>query len=301
MALAARFGEPGPPNNPHHERDLRPSRKEGDGWRRDSSTSTADGSSTRKPGLADRLCSSIRAFWDRRTWDDQFHVFAEQFRAIRYDVRGYGKSSKPEREYSKIEDLRALLEQLGVDRTALIGSSMGGGIAIDFAVEHPQLVWALVPVAAALSGVEETDEEREKWAPVFGRIMEAANAGEIDRAVDLLMEIWAPLGTGDRSGQRIRQIALENSWAITNEGSLAREIDPPALPRLSTIRAATLIVLGAQDLQDINQMWSQYGPRFPASRTVVLEGADHVVNMRQPEEFNRLVLEFLGSVGDRST
>jgi 3-oxoadipate enol-lactonase len=239
--------------------------------------------------------------WDRRTWDDQFPVFAEQFRVIRYDVRGYGKSSKPEREYSKIEDLRALLEQLRVDRAALVGCSMGGGIAIDFAVEHPQLVWALVPVAAALSGVEETDEEREKWAPVFGRIMEAANAGDIDRAVDLLMEIWAPLGTGDRSGQRIRQIALENPWAITDEGNLAREIDPPALPRLSTIRAATFIVLGAQDLQDINQMWSQYGPRFPASRTVVLEGADHVVNMRQPEEFNRLVLEFFGSVGDGST
>ena len=135
--------------------------------------------------------------WDRRTWDDQFPVFAEQFRAIRYDVRGYGKSSKPEREYSKIEDLRALLEQLEVDRTALIGCSMGGGVAIDFAVEHPQLVWALVPVAAALSGVEETDEEREEWAPVFERIMEAADAGDIDRAVDLLMEIWAPLGTTD--------------------------------------------------------------------------------------------------------
>jgi pimeloyl-ACP methyl ester carboxylesterase len=148
--------------------------------------------------------------------------------------------------------------------------------------------------------VEETDEERENWALVFGRIMEAASAGDIDRAVDLLMEIWAPLGTGDRSGRRIRQIAMENPWAITNEGKLAREIDPPALPRLSTIRASTLIVLGAQDLQDINQMWHQYGPRFPSSRTVVLDGADHVVNMRQPEEFNRLVLEFLASARDQS-
>jgi pimeloyl-ACP methyl ester carboxylesterase len=238
--------------------------------------------------------------WDRRTWDDQFPNFAERFRAIRYDVRGYGKSSKPEREYSNVEDLRALLEQLGVDRAAIIGCSMGGGIAIDFAVEYPDLVWALVPVAAALSGVEETDEEREKWALVFGRIMEAASAGNIDRAVDLLMEIWAPLGTGDRSGRRIRQIAMENPWAITNEGKLAREIDPPALPQLSTIRASTLIVLGAQDLQDINQMWNQYGPRFPSSRTVVLDGADHVVNMRQPEEFNRLVLEFLASARDQS-
>jgi 3-oxoadipate enol-lactonase len=237
--------------------------------------------------------------WDRRAWDDQFPVFAEQFRAIRYDARGYGKSSKPEREYSNVEDLRALLEKLEVDRAALIGCSMGGGIAIDFAVEHPDVVWALVPVAAALSGEEETDEEREKWSPVVERIAEAARAGDLNRAADLLMEIWAPLGTGDRTGQRIRQIALENPWGITDEGKLTREIDPPALPRLSTIHAPTLIVLGAQDLQDINEMWRRYGPRFPSSRTVVIDGADHVVNMRQPEEFNRLVLEFLVDAHDQ--
>src|SRR5262245_27216355 len=301
MARAARIWQPGAPSCAHHERDLRPSRKERDGMAEGFVDVDGGRLFYEEAGAGRPVVFIHPGLWDRRTWDDQFPVFAERFRAIRYDVRGYGKSSKPERAYSKIEDLRVLLEQLGVDRTALIGCSMGGGVAIDFAVEHPQLVWALVPVAAALSGVEETDEEREEWAPVFGRIMEAANAGDIERAVDLLMEIWAPLGTRDLSGQRIRQIALENPWAITSEGNLAREIDPPALPRLSTIRAATLIVLGAQDLQDINQMWSQYGPRFPASQTVVLEGADHVVNMRQPEEFNRLVLEFLGSIDDSAT
>jgi pimeloyl-ACP methyl ester carboxylesterase len=282
------------------ERHLRSSRKEGVGM--SEGFVEVDGGRLfyEEAGSGQPVVFIHPGLWDRRTWDDQFLAFAEQFRTIRYDVRGYGKSSKPEREYSNVEDLRALLEELGVERAALIGCSMGGGIAVDFAVEHPERVWALVPVAAALSGVEETDEEREKWAPVVDRIMEAAGAGDIDRAVDLFMEIWAPLGTGDRSGQRIRQIARENPWAITDEGELAREIDPPALPRLSTIRASTLVVLGAQDLQDINQMWSQYGSRIPASRTVVLDGADHVVNMRQPEEFNRLVLEFLGSAHDRS-
>lgn len=237
--------------------------------------------------------------WDRRTWDDQFPVFAQRFRAVRYDVRGYGRSSKPEREYSSVEDLLALLRQLGIERAALIGCSMGGGIAIDFALEHPEMVDVLVPVASALSGEEETDEDRERWEPVFAQIMEAAGAGDNDRAVDLLMEIWAPLGTDDGAGQRIRQIALENPWAITDEGTLARPIDPPAVQRLAEIRVPTLIVLGAQDLEDVNKTWNRYGPQLPASRTVLIEGADHVVNMRQPEQFNRLVLAFLGRDDDQ--
>ena len=234
--------------------------------------------------------------WDRRTWDDQFAVFAERFRTIRYDVRGYGRSSRPEREFSSIEDLHTLLKHLGVERAALIGCSMGGRIAVDFTLEHPAMVDALVPVAAALSGMEETDEDREKWGPVFARIMEAAQAGDMERATDLVLEVWAPLGTDDEAGRRIKQIALENPQAITDEGQFDRPIDPPATKRLSEIRVPTLIVLGAQDVPDVNDLWREYGPQIPGSRTVVIEQADHVVNMRQPEEFNRLVFEFLGTV-----
>jgi 3-oxoadipate enol-lactonase len=232
--------------------------------------------------------------WDRRTWDDQFRVFAERFRVIRYDVRGYGKSTKPEVEYSNVDDLIALLDHLGVERASLIGCSMGGGIAIDFTLEHPAMVDALVLVASALSGVEQSEEDEQEWGPAFARIMEAAKAGDMERATDLVLEIWAPMGTEDDVGQRIRRLSLENPWAITDEGELDRGIDPPAVKRLGEIRVPTLIVLGAQDVPDINEMWEEYGPQIPGSRTVVIDHADHVVNMRQPERFNDLVMGFLG-------
>jgi pimeloyl-ACP methyl ester carboxylesterase len=235
--------------------------------------------------------------WDRRTWDDQFDVFAERFRTIRYDVRGYGKSSRPESEFSNVDDLHALMTQLDVERAALIGCSMGGGIAVDFTLEHPEMVDALVPVASALSGVEETEGDREKWGPVFARIGEAAQAGDMERATDLVLEVWAPLGTTDEAGARIRQISLENPQAITDEGDLERGIDPPATKRLGEIGVPTLIVLGAQDVEDINEMWAEYGPRIPGSRTVVIDRADHVVAMRRPKEFNELLLAFLTESG----
>ena len=231
--------------------------------------------------------------WDRRAWDDQFSVFAERFRTIRYDIRGFGKSSRPEGEYSSIDDLHALLTQLGADKAALVGCSMGGRIATEYTLEHPEVIDALVLVAAALSGVEETPEDQEKWGPIWAPIEDAVKAGEVEKAIDMELEIWAPLGTDDPAGRRIREVAHDNAEMFADLRELERTPEPGAAPRLGEIRAPTLIVLGAQDIDDINARWAEYGPRIPGSRTVTIDQADHVVAMRQPKQFNDLVLEFL--------
>jgi pimeloyl-ACP methyl ester carboxylesterase len=231
--------------------------------------------------------------WDRRVWDDQFGVFAERQRTIRYDLRGYGKSSRPEAEYSNVEDLHSLLTQLGVERASLVGCSMGGGVAVDFTLEHPEMVEALVLVASALSGVEDSPEDEAKWGPIWEPIEKAVKEGRVAEAIDMELEVWAPLGTDDESGRRIREIAQDNSDAFADMRELARTPEPGAAPRLGEIRVPTLIVLGAQDVPDINQRWETMGPRIPGSRTVVIDEADHVVAMRQPKQFNDLVLAFL--------
>src|SRR5512143_1577881 len=64
-------------------------------------------------------------------WDDQFEVFAEQYRTLRYDVRGFGRSKSPAAYYSNHGDLRDLLDYLGIRRAYVLGLSMGGAIAID--------------------------------------------------------------------------------------------------------------------------------------------------------------------------
>src|SRR5262245_970929 len=90
---------------------------------------------------------------DIRMWDDQFEVFAQGYQVLRYDLRGFGKSAVPtDAPYSHPADLHALLTHLGIDHAYLIGLSMGGGIAIDFAVMDPNMTAALIPVDAALLG-----------------------------------------------------------------------------------------------------------------------------------------------------
>src|ERR1044071_4596306 len=94
---------------------------------------------------------------DRRGWDEQFEVFSRHYRAIRYDVRGIGKSARPQTSFSHSEDLYALLRHLKIKRAHVVGLSVGGAIAIDFAIEHPEFVDRLILAASGLSSDAKSD------------------------------------------------------------------------------------------------------------------------------------------------
>src|SRR5438046_7211282 len=82
---------------------------------------------------------------DTRMWDDQYAALSQRHRVLRYDARGFGRSSLPGAErYSHAEDLLALLRYLEIEQTALLGFSLGGGIAISFALAYPAAVDALI-------------------------------------------------------------------------------------------------------------------------------------------------------------
>ena len=86
-------------------------------------------------------------------WEDQFAVFAQHYQTIRYDMRGFGRSALPAEEpFTAVDDLRALLDALGVSRTFVLGLSLGGSVAIDFALAYPERTSALVLVDPALRG-----------------------------------------------------------------------------------------------------------------------------------------------------
>ena len=234
--------------------------------------------------------------WDMRTWDREFRTLVSAgYRVLRYDVRGYGKSSRPEpgTTYSHVRDLEVLLDANEVVLTALVGCSMGGGIGLDYALVHPEQVWALVPVATGLGGFEATEEEEEWWAQREGPIETAIEAGDLERAQELRLEIWAPLGTSDEAGARIREIAFDNLHEIQMDESGEERLDPPAAHRLTELDVPTLILEAEHDPPDMKRLADFLVREVIGSRKVVVEGADHVVNMRQPERFEELVLPFL--------
>src|SRR5437588_135834 len=116
---------------------------------------------------------------DSRLWDDQFAAFTRRHLVLRYDLRGFGRSAPPGGEpYAHADDLRALLEHLGVGPVVLLGLSLGGGIAIDFALEHLDLTGALIPVDAMLGGYRMS----EAWDASVRPIWRRGRAGRIPGA-----------------------------------------------------------------------------------------------------------------------
>src|SRR5579863_7232846 len=131
------------------------------------------------------------ALCDRRMWDDSFDRFAARFRTVRYDARGFGRSSRVEGDYSDAEDLATLLDHLGLPRAALVGTGYGARIALDLAALAPERVDRQVLVSPTVSGYQLLDENEEQlWevADELGRqISDAVRTGDAERAADLLL------------------------------------------------------------------------------------------------------------------
>lgn len=232
--------------------------------------------------------------WDLRVWDaDVVSLLDAGYRVIRYDLRGHGGSSWPDAPYSHVEDLRELLDHLDIWRTALVGCSLGGDVAVRFALDAPERVWALAPVASGLEGFPWDDEE---LTDVYEPVQRAIDAGDVVRATEEGLRIWAPLGVDDPAGARIRSIALDNAEVFAIDESLAAPSAPSAFERLEEIDAPTLVLVGDRDLRDIERVADALATRIPGARKAVIEGADHVVNLRQPRAFDAALLAFLEGV-----
>ena len=244
--------------------------------------------------------------WDSRVWDEQFGVFSRTYRVLRYDLRGYGSSSRPEpgRPYSHVADLAAVMDAAGVDRAALIGNSMGARVAVDFALTHPGRVAALILAAPGLGGFEGTERESEIWEAwsderesLIAESVAADIEGDYERAQERRLRcLWAPLGMKDEAGRKIRQIAFENIHELTMDESGERELDPPAAERLDEIHAPTLVLPADHDPPWHDRMCEVLAEKVRGARLVRIPETDHVIPLRRPDEFNSVVMAFLGEV-----
>ncbi len=191
---------------------------------------------------------------DSRMWDDQFESFTQQYQVIRYDLRGFGKSGLPNsKSYSYADDQKALIDHLGVSHAYVIGLSLGGMIAIDFALEHPEATDALVAADAALGGFE--------WQ-VFGTSLESVWARARKSGVQAVKEIWQGLdlfkpafGEPDVASRLTQMFADYSGWHFVNDDPVS-ELDPPAIQRLNDISAPTLVILGEYDSPDFHSISS---------------------------------------------
>ena len=229
---------------------------------------------------------------DARLWDGQFAFFAREREVLRYDVRGFGRSDPPGAEaYADVDDLKALLEYFDIDSAHLLGLSMGGRIATDFALTYPDSVGALVLLDSGLGGYPWSVEIREFFAAIFA----AAREQDVEAARALWSQAPGHETIFAHSEAAVlfrRMVADYSGWFWLNEDP-GTELAPPAFARLEEIQAPTLVLVGELDNGDCRTIADELYRRIPGAEKKVLPGVGHMSNLEAPEQLNQLVREFL--------
>ena len=230
---------------------------------------------------------------DRRGWDNQFKTFAETNRVIRYDVRGIGKSARPTGPFSHSKDLYALLTYLKIQRAHVVGLSVGGAIAIDFAIEHSEIVDCLILAAPGLSSDAKSEPNLQSLAALAGLF----KTDGLDRVIELTLGAPFVLSKQNVSGgKKVFEIYFDNE-DVFEAGfpiyTLWQPIQPPPESRLVNIRARVLIMRGDNDSPAYASMTDQISKGIPQAMTVVIPGGTHFLNLEKPAEFNQAMREFL--------
>jgi len=227
---------------------------------------------------------------DRRMWDFQFDLLAKDYYAIRYDLRGFGKSDVPSRPYSYADDQKSLMTHLGVQKAAIVGLSLGAATATDFAIVYPESVQALVLVCPGLGGFRFEDKAND-----LREIGDAAREENYGKVAELWLQNPYMSVAMERPElrERLRALSRDNARCWLNNPLLLRRLTPPAAERLREIRAPTLVIDGGRDVSDIHKIVSKLSTEIPGAQQQVLKDCGHIAPMENPEAFNKLLLELL--------
>ena len=236
---------------------------------------------------------------DRRMWDKQFSVFARHYRVLRYDMRGYGKSTLNTGPFSNRNDLHHLLEFLDIPKAHFVACSIGSQTTMDFALEHPEKIASLTLVSPAVSGYPYEGPPPQHLLDLIA----ARQSGNFEQAAELQAQIWADgfkrnlNQVNAQVHELVRQMSLDalNNQidAIRETGFLMEEpLQPPAMDRWEQIAVPTLTIAGDLDDDTVMAIADLLATRIGALKAIIHATA-HLPNMEKPDEFNQIVLEFL--------
>jgi pimeloyl-ACP methyl ester carboxylesterase len=234
---------------------------------------------------------------DSRQWNNEFTYFSQYYRVIRYDMRGHGKSEPVEGEFSNLVDLVSLLDAVGIySPVVLIGCSMGGSLAIDFALTHPTRVIALITLGAGPSGLDLGIP----LPPKYVDAEKAFEAGDLDLTAEIETQIWFD-GIGrssDQVNQTMRQLLFDMdrlvlSHEVKELGSQLSNTDTPAVERLNNLDLPVLIIVGAHDTPYMLAAAEYMEEKIALSTKITIEDAAHLANMDHPHLFQGIVNDFL--------
>lgn len=249
-------------------------------------------------GSGDPIVFVHGALGDNRHWDVQFEDFAKSYKVVRYDVRGYGKSSPPVvgESYSHHDDLKALLDHLGISKAHVCGLSQGSAIAVDFILTYPEMGKSLISVGPWLFAYNSPTVAKALMS--MGKIPSVVSESGPKAATDFWAEL--PLFKDSVKNlqvmERFKEIGYDYQyWHFLNPDPVVYA-DPPAVQQIDRISLPTLIVTAEYDLEPCKEIADILAKRIPNALKVVIADAGHAMHAEKPEEFKQDVIDFLKKI-----
>lgn len=221
-------------------------------------------------------------------WDEVWPEFCKHFHTIRYDRRGYGRSPAATSWYFETDDLAALLRHLKVNHAAIVGSSHGGEISINFTLDHPEIVQQLVLVGAVVGGMPYSKHFLDR-----GNVLEKPlEKGDVQGAIaEASKDKYLFAAGSDAAKKRMAELLSASPQDMTH--AYFELPVKPALPRLEEIRIPTLLLVGDADIPDVHAHAGAIEAGIPRARRIVLKDVGHIMYLEKPAEFSRLVIGFI--------
>lgn len=223
---------------------------------------------------------------DSSIWLPVLARLPAQYRVIRYDTRGFGKSPAPAAPFSQLGDLAGVLDSRGADRVVLVGHSGGGGTAIGLALADPVRVSGLLLLAPGVPDYP--------WPPddPYGRQFDQLYAaGDREGLAELGLRTWAAAGADQAAQAQVRG-AVDAFFRV---GDYERP-DPPAYSRLGQVRAPATVVVGDREYPMVARCAADIAARIRGCRQIAAPGADHLLPLRAPA----MIAELASKLADQN-
>jgi pimeloyl-ACP methyl ester carboxylesterase len=221
---------------------------------------------------------------DSRMWEPQIEQLSQRHQVIIYDLRGFGKSSLPKVEYSHTEDLHALLKHIGISKTKVVGHSFGGGIAIQFTLQYPEIVTGLILISSSLSGyaTENTTWEELRELGRKGKVTEIKERLLVHPMVQQFKE------KPELQDLVKRMLSDYSCWHFLNKDPIRSERGN-SIKRLNQIKIPVSIVLGENDDKAQRDIVKIFDTKIPESTLYIIKDAGHMVNLEKPSRVNTII------------
>jgi 3-oxoadipate enol-lactonase len=237
---------------------------------------------------------------DSRLWETQLRSFPQSHSVLRVDLPGFGNSPLETNPVSFRGAVRDAMDAEGIDRAALVGVSLGGNTALELALESPERVSALVLVGAGLPDPEWSEEV----TAFFADEEAALERGDLDAAVDANLRMWlaGPRRSLDDMDPAMRELVGEMQRQVFRQQKGHDDVrmlrlEPPASERLGDVNVPALVLTGDDDVPDIHRIADRLAAGIPGAERATIADAAHLPSLDRPEEFDRIVLDFLARHG----